>query len=187
MLQHEGDLRTGFRKAGCVGHLGGKHLKIEAPAIVGQPGDVAADRRVRAQIGAGRETIELLLVPVQLHPRAPHQSVAAEPVELRPHVIRAKIRMGDDRVRPAGFLGGALDPGRFVLEALLGPVGLHINRLDDAIAGEVVEVFADRIVATDRLIGAEDARLHRPEQPGKVGLTPDVMMRIDDTGHAALP
>ncbi len=89
-------------------------------------------------------------------------------------------------MRPAGFLGGTLDPGRLVLETLLRPVGLHIDRLDDAIVGEVVEVFADRIVATDRLIGTKDARLHRPDQPGKVGLTPYVMMRIDDTGHAAL-
>src|SRR5260370_822312 len=82
--------------------------------------------------------------------------------------------------RPAGLLGGPLDPGRLVLETLLRAVGLHIDRLDDAIAGEVVEIFAERIVATDRFVGTEDARLHWPDQPGKIGLTPYVMMRIDD-------
>ena len=64
-------------------------------------------------------------------------------------------------MRPAAFLGGALHPGRLVLESLRRPIGLYIDRFDDAIAGEIVEIFADRIVATDRLVGAEDARLHR--------------------------
>src|ERR1700677_1604154 len=132
------------------------------------------------------ETVERVLVPVQLHAHATHQRIAPEPVELRAHVLRAEIGIGDDRMRPAGFLGGALHPGGFVLESLLGPIGLYIDRFDDATAGEVVEIFADRIVAPDRLIGAEDARLHRSDQPGQIGLAPDVMMRVDDTGNAAL-
>ena len=37
----------------------------------------------------------------------------------------------------------------------------------------------------DRLVGAEDARLHRAAQPGQVGLTPDVVMGVDEFGHAA--
>src|SRR5882672_651120 len=89
-------------------------------------------------------------------------------------------------MRPARFLGAALHPGRLVLEPLLRPIGLHIDRFDDIIAGEVVEVFADRIVATDRLIGTEYARLHRTHQPGKIGLAPYVVMRVDNAGHAAL-
>ena len=88
MLQHERDLRTGLGKAGGVRHLRREHLQIEAPAIVGEPRDVAADRRVRAQIGARGETIERVLVPVQLHAHASHQRITREPVELRPDVVQ---------------------------------------------------------------------------------------------------
>src|ERR1700691_3684154 len=131
-------------------------------------------------------TVERVLVPVQLHAHATHQRIAPEPVELRAHVLHAEIGVGDDRMRPAGFLGGALHPGGLVLESFLRPIGLYIDRFDDAMAGEVVEIFADRIVAPDRLIGTEDAWLHRSDQPGQIGLAPDVMVRVDDTGHAAL-
>ena len=89
-------------------------------------------------------------------------------------------------MRPAGLLRRALHPGGFVLETLVRPVGLDIDRLDDALAGEVVEIFVDRIVAPDRLVGTEDARLHRADEPRQVGLAPDVVMRVDDAGHAAL-
>ena len=122
MLQHEDDIWTGFGKAGCVRHLGRKHLQIEAPTIIGQPRDVAADGRVHGQIGTRGETIQRILVPVQLHAHPTHQLVAFEAVELRADVVRAEIREGDDRVRPAGFLGRALHPGRLVLETLLRPV-----------------------------------------------------------------
>ena len=44
----------------------------------------------------------------------------------------------------------------------------------------VGEVLLDQIVALDRLVVAEDARRHRPLEPGRVRLAPDVMMRIDD-------
>src|SRR3979490_2491611 len=186
VLQHERDLRTGFGKAGRVRHLRREHLQLEAPAVLGQPRDVRADRRIRAQSGARSEPIERVLVPVQLHTHATHQWVALEPVELRADVVRAEIRVGDDRMRPAYFLGGALHPSRLVLEPRGRPIGLHVDRLDDTIAGEGIEIFADRIVATDRLVGTEYARLHRPDQPGKIGLAPDVMMRIDNADHAAL-
>src|SRR6267154_3823553 len=186
MLQHECDFRTGFGKAGCVRHLRRKHLQIEAPVVVGQPRHVAANRRIRAQIGARGEPVERAFVPVQLHTYATHQWVMLQPVELRADVVRAEMRIGDDRMRPAGFLGGALHPGRLVLEPRRRPIGLHVDRFDDTMAGEVVEIFADRIVATDRLVGTEYARLHRPDQPGKIGLAPDVMMRIDNADHAAL-
>ncbi len=81
---------------------------------------------------------------------------------------------------------GLLHPGGLVLELAVRPVGLDIDRAGDAGALEVGEIFLDRIVAADRLVGAEDARLHRPGQPGQIGLTPDVMMSVDDAGHAAL-
>src|SRR5258708_31613834 len=99
-------------------HLRCKHLQIKTPAVVGEPRDVAADGRVLAQIGARGKTIERVLVPVQLHAYATHQSVALEPVDLRAHVVSGKIRVGDDRVRPAGFLGGGLRPGWSVLRPL---------------------------------------------------------------------
>src|SRR6185312_16689534 len=35
------------------------------------------------------------------------------------------------------------------------------------------------------LVGPEDARLHRSGKPRQVGLTPDMMMGIDEFGHAA--
>jgi hypothetical protein len=57
-----------------------------------------------------------------------------------------------------------------------GPVGLHIDRLLHALPGDVGQVFGHRIVAADRLVGAEDARLHRARQPGQVRLPPDVEM-----------
>src|SRR5882724_6596993 len=186
VLQHERDLRTGFGEVGRVRHLRREHLQLEAPAVVGEARDVATKRRIRAEISARGEAIERVLVPVQLHTYATHQRVALEPVELRAYVFHAEIRVGDDRMRPAGFRGGALHPGRLVLVPRLRPIRLYIDRLDDAIAREVVEVFADRIVATDRFVGTEDARLHRPDQPGKIGLAPYVMMRVDDADHAAL-
>ena len=43
-----------------------------------------------------------------------------------------------------------------------------------------------RIIAADRLVGSENARLHRADEPGQVGLPPDVMMAVDDRDHAAL-
>src|SRR5258705_4477877 len=83
------------------------------------------------------------------------------------------------------ILCGLLHPGGFVFEAVVGPVGLHIDRARYTGACEIAEIFLDRIVAPDRLVGAEDARLHRAAQPGQVGLTPDMMMGIDNISHAA--
>src|ERR1043166_2154087 len=88
-------------------------------------------------------------------------------------------------MRPAKFVRRLLHPGGFIFETVIGPVGLHIDRLGDAGACEIGEILLDRIVAPDRLIGAEDARLHRPGQPGQVRLTPDVMMCVDERAHAA--
>ena len=82
----------------------------------------------------------------------------------------------------------AVHPGDFLLGLLLRPVGLDVDRLDHVAAGDVLEVFVDRVVPADRLIGAEDARHHRPGQPGQVVLPPDVVMGVDDgPGHGASP
>src|SRR5215213_9743567 len=122
---------------------------------------------------------------MQLHPHATHQRIACQTIQLRTDVVDAKIGVGDDGVRPAMILRGLLHPGGFVLETIIGPVGLHIYRARNAGASEVVEIFLNRIVAPDRLVGAEDAWLHRAAQPRQVGLTPDMMMGIDEFGHAA--
>src|SRR6185437_13000469 len=87
---------------------------------------------------------------------------------------------------PAMFIGGLLYPGRLVLETVIRPVGLDVDRAGDATACEIAEIFIDRIVAADRLVGTEDARLHRTDQPGQVGLSPDMMMTVDNIRHAAL-
>ncbi len=169
-----------------VRHLRREHLQVKTPAVVGEPRDIAPDHGIGAEVRPRSEAVERIFVPVQLHAHAAHQRIARQPVELRAHVIDAEIGIGDDGVRPAVLVRGLLHPGRLVLEAVVGPVGLHVNRAGDAGALEIVEIFLDRIVAADRLVGPEDARLHRAGQPGQVGLTPDVMMGVDDVGHAAL-
>ena len=186
VLQHEGHLRAGLGEIGRVGHLPGEDLEVEAPAVIGETGDVAADGRVGGEIGPRREAVERIFVPVELHAHAAHQRIAPEPVELRPHVGDGEVGVGDDRVRPARFRGRPLHPGGLVLEAFARPVRLDVDRLDDVRARDVGPVFVDRIVAPDRLVGAENARLHRADEPRQVGLAPDVVMPVDDRNHAAL-
>ena len=186
VLKHERDLRARFGKVGRVGHLRRKHLQVEAQAIVGETADVALDPGIRGKVWPRREAVLRVLVPVQLHAHAAHEGIARKPVELRTHVIGADVGIGDNRVRPTGPVGGPLHPGRLVLISLGRPVGLHVDRLDDAEAVEVGAIFFDRIVAPDRLVGTENARLHRAHEPREVGLPPDVVMAVDDRNHAAL-
>src|SRR5581483_4819494 len=89
-------------------------------------------------------------------------------------------------MRPAVFVRGLLHPGGFVLEAIVRPIGLHIDRSGHAGTRKVIQIFLDRIVAPDRVIGTENALLHRSTQPRQVGLTPDMMMCVDEIAHAAL-
>ena len=101
-------------------------------------------------------------MPVQLHAHAAHQRIARQAVELRAHVVDAEVGVGDDRVRPAGLVGRPLHPGRLVLVSARAPSWSARRPIDDAGAGEVGAELLDRIVAADRLVGTEDARLHRP-------------------------
>src|SRR5437763_1293514 len=103
----------------------------------------------------------------------------------RPDILDVEVGKGHYGMRPATTVSRLLHPGGFVFEAVIGPVGLHIDRLGDAGACEIGEIFLDRVVAADRLIGAENARLHGSAQPGQVRLTPDVMMCVDERAHAA--
>ena len=84
------------------------------------------------EIGAGGELILRVFVPLQLHAQAAHAAIFGQPVELRPHVVGEKIGIADDAVRKSGFVGGLLHIGDFVLEAVLRPIGLHIDGLRDA-------------------------------------------------------
>ena len=185
MLQDERHVRTGFGEPGGIRHLRREHLQVEAESILGEPRDIAPDFWIGAEVRPGRKAVERVFVPVQLHAHAAHQRIARQTIQLRTDVVDVEICIGDDGVRPAMILRGLLHPGGFVLEAVVGPVGLHIDRARYAGAREVAEIFLNRIVAPDRLVGAEDARPHRTAQPGQVGLTPDMMMGIDEFGHAA--
>ena len=169
-----------------TGHLAGEDLEVEAPAVVSKLGDVLLHGRVANKVGLRREAVLRVFVPVQLHPQATHAGIFAQPVELRAHVGSEEVGIADDRLRIAGFVSSALYVGDLVGERLLGPIGLHIDGADDVAAGDIGKVFADRIVAPDRLVGAEDARLHRPFEPGQIGPPPDVVMGVDNGVHAAL-
>ena len=110
------------------------------------------------------------------------RAVWRQAIEGRADVRGHEIGIGDERVGKTGLVMGAGD-----IVGLLdrvGPVRLDIDGFLDAGAFQVGEEFGDGIVAADRLIGPEDARLHRSGEPGEGGLPPDVMMRVDD-GHVA--
>ena len=101
---------------------------------------------------------------MQLQPRAAHQgrdtSLFGE--DLRAAIIH-QVRRADDGVRPPGLVGHRLHPARFIDHAVGRPVRLHIDRLRDPCQFDIGAVLADRVVAPDRLIRAEDARHHHHE------------------------
>ena len=185
MLQDENNLGSAGGEFGRARHLAGENLKVESPAVIGEPGDVALKCCVTGEVGLSRETVLRIGVPMQLHPQSAHAAIFGQTVALQAHVIDQKISIADDGLRKTGLVGGALHVGDFVLEGVLRPIGLHVNRCGDAAVGDVGEIFADRIVAPDRLVRAEDARLHRPVEPWQIGPPPDVVMGIDDRCHAA--
>ena len=83
------------------------------------------------EVPPGGEAVLRVLVPVQLHARAADERVAREPVELWPHIVGVEVCIGDDRVRPSRRIRRPLHPGGLILIRLRGPVGLHVDRLDD--------------------------------------------------------
>ena len=91
--------------------------------------------------------------------------------------------MAHDRVGKAGPVGQGLHPGHLVHGARWRPVGLHVDGFLDAAPVDVAQIFLDRVVAPDRLVGAEDTRARRPREPRQVPPPPDVMMRVDDPLH----
>src|SRR6185437_1910548 len=66
MLKDERHVRAGLCKVGGVSHLRREDLKVKAPAIIGEAGDVAPDCRVSAEIAPCRKAIEWILMPMQL-------------------------------------------------------------------------------------------------------------------------
>jgi hypothetical protein len=124
-----------------------------------------------------------VFVPLQLHAQTAHAAIFGQAIALRTHVVCEKVGIADDPLRKAGFIGGLLHVGHFVLEAILGPIGLHIDRPGHAAAGDVGKILADRIVAADRFIRSEDARLHRSVEPRQIGPPPDVVMCVDNCRH----
>jgi hypothetical protein len=140
-----------------------------------------------ARSGRGCEAIERIAVPVDLLAQAPHQWVFAQPVEVRAHVVLREVGIADDCLRPARLGRDARHPGDLVLEPVGRPVGLHVDRFHHAPVGDLGEIFRHRIIALDRLVGAEDARLHGADEPWQVLAAPDVVMGVDDRRHAARP
>ena len=113
------DAGTGIGKLGRTSHLRSENLQIEGPAIFAQSRDVAPERGIARQIRSGCEAILRIVVPVQLHPDAPHQRECRQLLQLRPHILRSEIRIGDNGMRPAGFPRGVADIADLIEETLL--------------------------------------------------------------------
>ena len=186
VLQNERHTRTSLGKPSRIRHLGCEDLQIKTPIIVGKPRDVATEFRICAEVRPRGESIKRVFVPMQLHADTLHERIFGEPVELRTNVLDVEIGKGHDGMRPSVLVRRALHPGGFVFEAVVGPIGLHIDRSGHAGACKIGAIFLNRIIAPDRVIGSKDARLHRTDQPGQVRPTPDMMMCVDELTHAAL-
>ena len=96
----------------------------------------------------------------------------------------AQVGVTDDGVGVSGAVGLGLHPRHLVDGPCGRPVGLHIDRLRNTAALDVAQIFLDGIVPPDRLIGAEDARQHRPLEPRQVLPAPDVVVGVDDPVHS---
>ena len=113
----------------AVVHLRREDLEVEAPAVVGEPRDVAPKRRVGGEVRPRGEAVLRVLVPVQLHADAAHQREPGEAVELRAHVLDGEIGIGDDRVRPAASRRRPICTQAASSSKRVGrPVGLDIDR-----------------------------------------------------------
>ena len=145
-----------------IRHLRREHLQVEAPAIVGETGDVAPDHGIGAEVGPRREAIERVFVPVQLHAHAAHQRIARKPVELRAHVVDAEIGIGDDAHAASRVRRRSAAPRRPRPRSGRWPSwSAHRPNEVTPVPARSSRYSLDRIVAPDRLVGSEDARLHR--------------------------
>ncbi len=121
---------------------------------------------------------------MELHAHRAHQWVFGKAIKLRSHIVRRKIRITGDGVRPAGLLRYRLHPGHFILKAFGRPVRLYIDRGCNSVAGDVTQILRNCVVAPDRVVWTENSRLHGSGQPRQVVAPPDVVMRVDSGYHA---
>ena len=191
MLEHEGRARKGARELRAERHLRGKDLKLEQQAAWRKLRQSASPLFIGNDVGPWGKAVIRIFMPMHL------LADALEPCK-RPHGVEGRADIGPGEIGEAGDgmrkailevlrVGNRLHPGDLFDIARRIPVGLDIDRGDDAIVFDVGEIFGDRIVAADRVVGAENARHHRPVQPRLIRLAPDVMMGIDqvETGHGA--
>ena len=184
MGEHHRHVGKRLGEGSAVPHLRGEDLKLEDETVLRHQRDVLAQRRVvhhRRPVG---EAVLLILVPMELHADAAQQRVLALCFKDVPNVGIAQVGVADDGVGVSGAVGLGLHPGDLVDGPCGRPVGLHIDRLRNTAALDVAQIFLDGIVAPDRLIGAEDARQHRPLEPRQVLPAPDVVVRVDDPVHS---
>src|SRR5580698_2124702 len=183
MLKDEGDFWSSGGKLRGTFHLICENLEIEGPAVIGKVTDVFLQLRIARQVRAGGKTILRIFVPLQLHPQAAHAAIFGKAVKLRTDVVGKEIGIAYDPLWKAGLVDRLLHVGDFVLEPVLCPIRLNVNRLGHTGTGEVGQEFADRIVTPDRLVWAKDARLHGAVEPRQVATAPNVMMCVNDSGH----
>src|SRR5450755_3464925 len=86
MLQDERHVRTSLGKTGCISHLLREHLEVEAPAVFGEPCDVAPDPWIRTKIRARGKAVKRVLVPVQLLAHPTHQRIFGKAIKLWTHI-----------------------------------------------------------------------------------------------------
>ena len=95
MLEHEHDVREGPRQLRAVHHLGSENLQFEEQAVIGQQGEATAPIRIVHDIGARREAILRILVPMHLLPDAPRRRQRGQPLEQGAGVGVGKVGVGD--------------------------------------------------------------------------------------------
>ena len=119
-------------------------------------------------------------MPVHLLANAAHERNTRKIAQPVRGVGCRQIGTRDDGVRPAVRIRHRLYPRGFGMFPALRPVGLDVDRTGHAATGTVLKEFGDRVVSPDGLVGPEDPRLHRSEQPRQIGAAPDVVVCVDD-------
>lgn len=117
---------------------------------------------------------------MQLLTHAAHQGVAGLRAEQVSGTLVEEINEPDDAVGPPGSVRHGLYPGDFGQRPVVRPVRLHVNGFRDVCPRDVLEVFADWIVAFDGIVRTKNAWNGRPLQPGQINLAPNVMVGVDD-------
>src|SRR5262245_4267552 len=185
MLQNEGYPRTDHGQVCRPRHLAGENLEIETPAIVRKLRDVALQDRIAREIGRLREAVERVFVPMELHPNPANGRLDGQCIELLPDILGEHVGISDDRDREGSAAGGLRHEPHLIQRPRRRPVRLHVDGFGNAFGPAIGKIFLDRIIAPDRLMGTENARLHRSHQPGQIGLPPDVEMRVANLREAA--